>query len=117
MNFDNIFISQYPQTSYREGKFAKVPILLGTNTDEGTSFGTTGTNTDEDCIAQLTCEFYLLPQSHPCDQANAFLYRHSFQALGSYPQRGHQTADILPQRPSPGLPLRLGQCNLAKAGA
>jgi carboxylesterase type B len=53
---DNNFISQYPQISYREGKFAQVPILLGTNTDEGTSFGTTGTNTDEDCIAQLICK-------------------------------------------------------------
>ncbi|OQD73746.1 hypothetical protein PENDEC_c014G02199 [Penicillium decumbens] len=45
---DDIFISQYPQISYTEGKFAKVPVLLGTNTDEGTSFGTTGTDTDEE---------------------------------------------------------------------
>lgn len=52
---DDIFISQYPQISYREGKIAKVPILLGTNTDEGTSFGTTGVNTDEEAIAQLVC--------------------------------------------------------------
>lgn len=52
---DNIFISEYPQISYKEGKLAKVPILLGTNTDEGTSFGTTGTNTDEECIQQLIC--------------------------------------------------------------
>lgn len=36
---------------------AKVPILLGTNTDEGTSFGTTGTDTDEECIEQLICEY------------------------------------------------------------
>ncbi|KAJ5632333.1 Triacylglycerol lipase (LipA) [Penicillium lividum] len=50
---DGIFISQYPQISYREGKIAKVPILLGTNTDEGTSFGTTGVNTDEEAIKQL----------------------------------------------------------------
>ncbi|KAJ6104377.1 hypothetical protein N7523_010697 [Penicillium sp. IBT 18751x] len=50
---DNSFISQYPQMSYKEGKLSKVPILLGTNTDEGTSFGTTGTNTDEECIEQL----------------------------------------------------------------
>ncbi|KAJ5090556.1 hypothetical protein N7532_009240 [Penicillium argentinense] len=50
---DDNFITQYPQISYKEGKIAKVPILLGTNTDEGTSFGTTGTNTDEECIAQL----------------------------------------------------------------
>ncbi|KAJ5675703.1 hypothetical protein N7462_008600 [Penicillium macrosclerotiorum] len=50
---DDDFITQYPQISYKEGKLAKVPILLGTNTDEGTSFGTTGTNTDEQCIEQL----------------------------------------------------------------
>lgn len=54
---DNSFISHYPQISYKEGKLAKVPILLGTNTDEGTSFGTTGTNTDEECIEQLTCMY------------------------------------------------------------
>ncbi|KAJ5681691.1 uncharacterized protein N7477_001631 [Penicillium maclennaniae] len=34
---DNSFISQYPQISYKEGKLSKVPILLGTNTDEGTT--------------------------------------------------------------------------------
>ncbi|KAF3030899.1 hypothetical protein E8E15_011313 [Penicillium rubens] len=51
---DGSFIAQYPQISYKEGKLTRVPILLGTNTDEGTSFGTTGTNTDEDCINELT---------------------------------------------------------------
>ncbi|PKX93321.1 putative triacylglycerol lipase (LipA) [Aspergillus novofumigatus IBT 16806] len=50
---DGTFIKEYPQISYTEGRLAKVPILLGSNTDEGTSFGTTGTNTDEDCINQL----------------------------------------------------------------
>ncbi|KAJ5770812.1 uncharacterized protein N7511_002863 [Penicillium nucicola] len=50
---DGAFISQYPQISYKQNKISKVPLLLGTNTDEGTSFGTTGTNTDEDCIDQL----------------------------------------------------------------
>ncbi|CAG7979534.1 unnamed protein product [Penicillium olsonii] len=51
---DGSFVTQYPQISYKKGKVAKVPILLGTNTDEGTSFGTTGTDTDEDCIDELT---------------------------------------------------------------
>lgn len=51
---DGSFITQYPQISYKKGKVAQVPILLGTNTDEGTSFGTTGTDTDEDCIDELT---------------------------------------------------------------
>ncbi|PYH87511.1 alpha/beta-hydrolase [Aspergillus ellipticus CBS 707.79] len=51
---DGTFIKEYPQISITEGRFAKVPILHGTNTDEGVSFGTTGTNTDEECMEQLT---------------------------------------------------------------
>ncbi|OQE16712.1 hypothetical protein PENSTE_c023G08461 [Penicillium steckii] len=50
---DGDFISQYPQISYKKNQIAEVPILLGTNTDEGTSFGTTGVDTTEDCIKQL----------------------------------------------------------------
>ncbi|KAK1142296.1 hypothetical protein N8T08_008041 [Aspergillus melleus] len=50
---DGTFIREYPQISFTESRFARVPILLGTNTDEGTSFGTTGTNTDEECVEQL----------------------------------------------------------------
>ncbi|KAL4748525.1 hypothetical protein BDW72DRAFT_195736 [Aspergillus terricola var. indicus] len=50
---DGKFIKEYPQISTTEGRLAKVPILLGSNTDEGVSFGTTGVNTDEDCVAQL----------------------------------------------------------------
>lgn len=52
---DGTFIREYPQISFTEGRFASVPILLGTNTDEGTSFGTTGTDTDEECVEQLIC--------------------------------------------------------------
>ncbi|KAL2838367.1 Alpha/Beta hydrolase protein [Aspergillus pseudoustus] len=51
---DGTFIREYPQISITKGRIAKVPILLGTNTDEGVSFGTTGVDTDEDCVAQLT---------------------------------------------------------------
>ncbi|KAL4889553.1 Alpha/Beta hydrolase protein [Aspergillus ambiguus] len=50
---DGDFIREYPQISMAAGRIAAVPILLGTNTDEGTSFGTTGTDTDEECIEQL----------------------------------------------------------------
>ncbi|RAH82887.1 alpha/beta-hydrolase [Aspergillus japonicus CBS 114.51] len=50
---DGTFIKEKPQISITAGRFAKVPILHGTNTDEGTSFGTTGTNTDAECIEQL----------------------------------------------------------------
>jgi triacylglycerol lipase len=55
---DGSFIREYAQISYTAGRLAKVPILVGSNTDEGTSFGTTGTNTDEDCINQLICAFF-----------------------------------------------------------
>ncbi|KAL3460501.1 Alpha/Beta hydrolase protein [Aspergillus heterothallicus] len=51
---DGTFIQEYPQISITKERIVKVPILLGTNTDEGVSFGTTGVNTDEDCVAQLT---------------------------------------------------------------
>ncbi|KAL2796453.1 Alpha/Beta hydrolase protein [Aspergillus keveii] len=51
---DGKFIKEYPQISITQGRLAKVPILLGTNTDEGVSFGTTGVDTDEECVAQLT---------------------------------------------------------------
>ncbi|KAJ0422605.1 Alpha/Beta hydrolase protein [Aspergillus carlsbadensis] len=50
---DGKFVKEYPQISITQGRLAKVPILLGTNTDEGVSFGTTGVDTDEECIAQL----------------------------------------------------------------
>jgi triacylglycerol lipase len=50
---DGKFIKEYPQISTTEGRLAKVPVLLGSNTDEGVSFGTTGVDTDEDCVAQL----------------------------------------------------------------
>ncbi|KAI9370647.1 Alpha/Beta hydrolase protein [Aspergillus egyptiacus] len=51
---DGTFIKEYPQISITNGRIAKVPVLLGTNTDEGTNFGTSGVDTDEECIEQLT---------------------------------------------------------------
>ncbi|RDW67168.1 putative triacylglycerol lipase (LipA) [Aspergillus mulundensis] len=50
---DGTFIKEYPQISTVKGRIANVPILLGSNTDEGVSFGTTGVDTDEECVAQL----------------------------------------------------------------
>lgn len=48
---DGSFIPRYGQESLKQGKFAKIPIILGTNTDEG--FGVNGVNTDEQAIQQL----------------------------------------------------------------
>ncbi|OAG07330.1 lipase 3 precursor [Paraphaeosphaeria sporulosa] len=49
---DGTFIPRYGQESLTQGKFAKIPIILGTNTDEG--FGVNGVNTDAQAIEQLT---------------------------------------------------------------
>ncbi|KAI4623046.1 uncharacterized protein J4E87_006139 [Alternaria ethzedia] len=48
---DGSLIPRYGQQSLREGKFAKIPLILGTNTDEG--FGVNGVNSDSDAINQL----------------------------------------------------------------
>lgn len=48
---DGSFIPRYGQQSLREGKFVKIPLILGTNTDEG--FGVNGVNTDTQAINQL----------------------------------------------------------------
>jgi carboxylesterase type B len=44
---DEDFIVQSPTTQLLSGQFVKVPILIGTNTDEGTSFGPKGINNNE----------------------------------------------------------------------
>lgn len=48
---DGTFVPRYGQQSVTQGQFAKVPIILGTNTDEG--FGVNGVNSDDDAIAQI----------------------------------------------------------------
>lgn len=48
---DGSLIPRYGQQSLREGNFAKIPLILGTNTDEG--FGVNGVNSDSDAINQL----------------------------------------------------------------
>jgi carboxylesterase type B len=48
---DGSLIPRYGSESLREGKFAKIPLILGTNTDEG--FGVNGVNSDSDAINQM----------------------------------------------------------------
>ncbi|KAF4981691.1 hypothetical protein FZEAL_2578 [Fusarium zealandicum] len=49
---DGDFVSDLSSTLLENGKFTKVPMLLGTNADEGTLFGGTNIDTDEQ-IADL----------------------------------------------------------------
>jgi acetylcholinesterase len=48
---DGSMVPRYGQKSLMQGKFAKIPIIVGTNTDEG--FGVNGVNTDKQAIEQL----------------------------------------------------------------
>jgi acetylcholinesterase len=48
---DGSFIPRYGQQSLVTAQFARIPIILGTNTDEG--FGVTGVNNDAQAIEQL----------------------------------------------------------------
>ena len=45
---DGDFLTGYPSTLIRDGKYNALPLLTGTNTDEGTGFSPTGPNTEAD---------------------------------------------------------------------
>jgi acetylcholinesterase len=48
---DGSLVPRNGQESLMQGKFAKIPIIVGTNTDEG--FGVNGVDTDEQAIEQI----------------------------------------------------------------
>ncbi|PMD37135.1 alpha/beta-hydrolase [Hyaloscypha variabilis F] len=56
---DNDFIATYPSVQLSTGNFVRAPLLIGANTDEGTSFGInygpngTGVNSDEEWLDVL----------------------------------------------------------------
>jgi acetylcholinesterase len=50
---DGVFLKDYPTTLISKGQYAKVPLLLGANTDEGTAFGPRGNNDEADIAANL----------------------------------------------------------------
>ncbi|KAK6072615.1 carboxylesterase [Seiridium cupressi] len=50
---DGDFLQDYQSTQIAQGRFVKVPILYGTNTDEGTATGPSGINTDEEFRAAI----------------------------------------------------------------
>ncbi|KAM0322912.1 hypothetical protein ACHAPQ_008885 [Fusarium lateritium] len=50
---DEDFIPDFPSTLLENGNFTKVPIMLGTNADEGTFFGMPGVDTDKELVARL----------------------------------------------------------------
>ena len=45
--------SDYPSVLAKDGKFLKIPIIIGTNSDEGCNFGTSGLDTEEEMIQSM----------------------------------------------------------------
>ncbi|KAK3079973.1 hypothetical protein LTS18_003467 [Coniosporium uncinatum] len=50
---DGRFLTADPSTLAREGKFVRVPLLIGANSDEGISFGVKGLETEEEAFENL----------------------------------------------------------------
>lgn len=50
---DNDFIPDYPSKLLENGKFVKVPLMTGTNADEGSFFAGPGVDTDEQFAASI----------------------------------------------------------------
>lgn len=51
---DNDFLQEFSSIALEAGKFVKVPLLIGANSDEGTSFGASGINTDAEFAALVS---------------------------------------------------------------
>ena len=50
---DGDFIQEYPSVQIKNGNFPKIPIIIGQNSDEGTSFGPHGFDSDQDLAEAL----------------------------------------------------------------
>ncbi|GAA5903990.1 hypothetical protein JCM8208_001753 [Rhodotorula glutinis] len=60
---DGGIIPEYSSDSIRRNAFVKVPLLIGTNTDEGTAFATKGIETDDELAASLQAYYPKLTNS------------------------------------------------------
>lgn len=79
---DGDFIITHPSIQLSEGKFIHAPLLIGTNTDEGTAFAPNGfgVNTDAQFLALLNSS-NLIPPSSPTAAIISALYP-NIQVLG-----------------------------------
>ncbi|GAA5873436.1 hypothetical protein JCM8547_005434 [Rhodosporidiobolus lusitaniae] len=57
---DGMLMPRSPSESLKLGEFVPVPLLLGANTDEGASFGGSGTNTTEEIVGKLAASYPFL---------------------------------------------------------
>ncbi|KAL4908620.1 hypothetical protein BDW74DRAFT_188537 [Aspergillus multicolor] len=92
---DGDFIREWGSVQLDKGDFVKVPIIAGTNTDEGASFGPTGINTTEQFYNYLT------------GGASGFRYP---------PAIAQEILDLYPDDPSQGIPEFLGNQRIPSKG-
>ncbi|KAE8150263.1 Alpha/Beta hydrolase protein [Aspergillus avenaceus] len=92
---DNDLVTGPGSVQLDNHEFIKVPILAGTNTDEGVSFGPTGINTTEQFYAYLT------------DGSSGFKLP---------PAVANQILDLYPDDPSQGIPGFLGDQRVPSKG-
>ncbi|KAJ2904767.1 hypothetical protein MKZ38_007275 [Zalerion maritima] len=50
---DGDFVSNYVSKQIEDGRFPKIPIMIGSNSDEGSAFGVSGINSDQDITAAV----------------------------------------------------------------
>ena len=83
---DGDFVATYPSLQLSSGNFVRVPLLIGTNTDEGTAFGSgygpngLGVNSDAEFLSVLNST-NLIPPSSTTAAIISYLYP-NIQALG-----------------------------------
>ncbi|GAA5840871.1 hypothetical protein JCM11251_007627 [Rhodosporidiobolus azoricus] len=87
---DGELLAQGITETLAEEAYVKVPLLIGTNTDEGASFGTKNLNTTSDLVAALEAKYPLLSTS----EINTLL-------------------TLYPDDPSLGIPYQTGDLVLA----
>ncbi|PQE23748.1 carboxylesterase family protein [Rutstroemia sp. NJR-2017a BBW] len=90
---DHDFVHTYPSVQLHAGNFVHVPFLIGTNTDEGTSFGSgygpngTGVNTDAEFLDTLASTG--IPADSPAAKEITALYPNNqsvgIPSLSTYP--------------------------------
>lgn len=94
---DGDFLTAYPSTTMSEGKFIKVPLLIGANSDEGVSFSVHGLDNATAIFNSLMVwrSYALTPPSirkllelYPNDPANSPPYRDTSNQ--TYPNYGLQ---------------------------
>lgn len=69
---DGDIVAQDPVTQMAQGRFAKVPFMIGDTNDEGTSFIPWGLNTDEDVAAYLSYLGYSRSETREIMEAYPF---------------------------------------------